>query len=559
MQIRNLRIRTRLMLSFGIIMLFILTLSTYAIFQMQVLSDTTNKLYRHPFTVSKAVRDVHINIVRMHRTMKDVALAKNTEAMQQATELVSKYEKQVYADLDIIEERFLGDKSQVNALRDTFTAWRDIRNEVIELTEQGEHEQATDITQQKGHHHVQLLEQQMQELTDFANNVASSARNKAEQQAKETSNILITITFAILVLSIWITIAVSRSIVNPIMLAVDKAKQVAKGNLTGEVTTHSRDELGELLNAFGEMQKQLYTVITEVTEVSSEVSEAAEQISQGNIAFSQRIEEQAASLEQTSASMEEMTSSVQQNADSATQAAQLAASAKTTAEKGGLIVGQNIVAMGEISKSSKKITDIIGVIDELAFQTNLLALNAAVEAARAGEQGRGFAVVAGEVRNLAQRSATSAKEIKSLIQESVSKVDEGMDLVKQSGDTLEGIVAAVKKVNDIISEIAAASQEQSANISQVNKAVTQMDDMTQQNTAMVEEATSASESMSDQSEKLQQLIEFFDVGYVRTPRKHKPQATYSHHPLPHETNHHHVSEVKTAQQSVDDDDDWVDF
>lgn len=558
MKIKNLRIRTRLMLSFGVMMTFIVIISAYSIFQIHALSVTTERLYRHPFTVSNAVRDVNFNIARVYRTMKDMALARNEQDLQKAIDYAEQFEKLVYQDIGIVLERFLGDKTQVEALSEAFTQWKTIREEIILLVRQEQYEQATTVINNKAYEHLRKLEQQMKELTDFANKVAITAKDNASKQAQQSTNIVIALTIVILILTIWVTSSVSRSIINPIMLAVARAKRVAKGDLTGELIVESKDELGELLKAFSEMQQQIYVVITEVTNVAGEVSEAASQISQGNINFSQRIEQQAASLEQTSASMEQMTSSVQQNADSATQAAQLALNAKNTAEKGGELVGQNIKAMTEISKSSKKITDITGVIDELAFQTNLLALNAAVEAARAGEQGRGFAVVASEVRNLAQRSATSAKEIKSLIQDSASKVEEGMILVKQSGDTLGGIVTAVQKVNDIIAEIAAASQEQSSNISQVNKAMTQMDDVTQQNTAMVEEATSASEAMRDQSAKLQELIAFFDIGYAGKQQNYQTKSRKGMskpQPIPHEA----PSEPGNISRQKIDNDDWVDF
>ncbi len=252
-------------------------------------------------------------------------------------------------------------------------------------------------------------------------------------------------------------------------------------------------------------------VISKVKGAASEVHRGADEISQGNTDLSQRTEEQASSLEETASSMEQMTSTVKQNADNAGQANQLAMAARDQAEKGGQVVAKAVTAMTDINQASRKIADIIGVIDEIAFQTNLLALNAAVEAARAGEQGRGFAVVASEVRNLAGRSATAAKEIKGLIQDSVRKVEEGSVLVNQSGMTLEQIVSSVKKVTDIVAEIAAASQEQSAGIEQVNKAVMQLDELTQQNAALVEEASAASQSMAEQARSLNETMARYTV------------------------------------------------
>ncbi len=253
-------------------------------------------------------------------------------------------------------------------------------------------------------------------------------------------------------------------------------------------------------------------VVARVKQVALDVHRGADEISAGSANLSQRTEEQSSSLEETASSMEQMTTTVKQNADNAAQANQLAVAARDRAEQGGIVVSQAVAAMSGINAASKRIADIIGVIDEIAFQTNLLALNAAVEAARAGEQGRGFAVVASEVRNLAGRSATAAKEIKTLIQDSVRKVDDGSVLVTQSGQTLEKIVAAVKKVSDIVAEIAAASREQSLGIEQVNRAVMQMDELTQQNAALVEQATAASQSMVEQVRGLNDMLARFDVG-----------------------------------------------
>ncbi len=284
---------------------------------------------------------------------------------------------------------------------------------------------------------------------------------------------------------------------------------LAKGDLTEKITNEYKGTFGQLKDDSNQTVAQLTAIVTQIKEATESITTASKEIAQGNTDLSQRTEEQASSLEETASSMEELTSTVKQNAENAKQANQLAASASEVAVKGGTVVGQVVNTMGSINEASKKIVDIISVIDGIAFQTNILALNAAVEAARAGEQGRGFAVVASEVRNLAQRSAAAAKEIKTLISDSVEKVDSGTKLVDQAGKTMEEIVGSIKRVTDIMSEITAASQEQSAGIEQVNTAITQMDEVTQQNAALVEQAAAAAESMQEQAESLSQAVATF--------------------------------------------------
>ncbi len=315
----------------------------------------------------------------------------------------------------------------------------------------------------------------------------------------------------------FIGIVLMRAIISQLHAAVAVTERIANGNLDNRIEVSSNDEAGKLMHGLKNMNGQLASLVSEVRNGTQSINTAAVEITTGNSDLSQRTQEQASALEETASSMEEMTSTVKHNADNARQANQLASNARKLAEDGTEVVTNTIGAMDAISESSKKIADIIGVINEIAFQTNLLALNAAVEAARAGEQGRGFAVVATEVRNLAQRSAQAAKEIKDLIVDSVDKVKTGSELVDKSGQTLSEIVSAVKKVSDIIAEIAAASQEQSAGIDQVNKAVMQMDEVTQQNAALVEETAAASKSMEEQARALLELVSRFRVDSSSAP------------------------------------------
>ncbi|VVD80028.1 chemotaxis protein [Pandoraea communis] len=303
-----------------------------------------------------------------------------------------------------------------------------------------------------------------------------------------------------------------RAINHPLRVALSMSKQIAAGDLTGTAEGSGHDEIGQLLFSLTVMKNSLLSIVSDVREGIDSINVASREIAAGNTDLSARTEQQAASLEQTASSMEQLTATVKQNADNARQASAMAVNASEIAERGGQVVGNVVDTMDGISTSSHKIVDIISVIEGIAFQTNILALNAAVEAARAGEQGRGFAVVAGEVRTLAQRSAAAAKEIKVLIEDSVGRVENGSALVAKAGQTMDEIVQAVKRVTDIMGEISAASAEQSSGIEQVNRAVTQMDEVTQQNAALVEEAAAAAGSLEDQAHRLRDAVAVFRVG-----------------------------------------------
>ncbi len=338
-----------------------------------------------------------------------------------------------------------------------------------------------------------------------ANSIVASARWQA---------VLLAVLVAAAVAAIGLL--VTRRLIKSLDYAIYISEKVASGDLTEKIDESSKDEFGLLLHALKTMNDSLLNIVGQVRSGTDTITAASSEIAHGNMELSSRTETQASSLEETAASMEELTSTVKQNADNARQANQLAATASEVAAKGGAVVSEVVETMGAINESSKKIVDIISVIDGIAFQTNILALNAAVEAARAGEQGRGFAVVASEVRNLAQRSAAAAKEIKELIGNSVEKVEMGSKLVDQAGSTMSEVVGSIRRVNDIMAEITAASQEQSLGIAQVNDAIIQMDSVTQQNAALVEEAAAAAGAMQEQAAKLTQVVSIFKMNEAQS-------------------------------------------
>jgi len=325
-------------------------------------------------------------------------------------------------------------------------------------------------------------------------------------------NLLIAISLLAVALAVGACVAITRAVSGPLGVAIDVARTVSQGDLRTRIRVDGKDETSKLLGALREMNERLTTVVGRVRDASTSIAGAAREIAAGNMDLSQRTEQQAASLQETASSMEQLTSTVKQNADNAQQGSTLAANASSVARKGSAVVGQVVSTMQDISDSSTKIADITGIIEGIAFQTNILALNAAVEAARAGEQGRGFAVVASEVRSLAQRSSSAAKEIKDLIADSVGRIRDGSSLAGEAGKTMTEVTHAVARVTDIMSEIAAASSEQSRGIEQINLAITQMDNVTQQNAALVEQAAAASRSMEEQGERLSETVGFFRVG-----------------------------------------------
>ncbi|CAE6889979.1 Methyl-accepting chemotaxis protein IV [Paraburkholderia nemoris] len=371
---------------------------------------------------------------------------------------------------------------------------------------------------------------------NVASNVIKAMQQHAvDQQSSAQSNIslmttlIIGVTVIALLLVLGIRLALRGLIVQPLSDATACFERIASGDLSEQINVFSRNEIGRLFAGIKRMQESMATMVTAVHSSTESIDTGAREIAMGNTDLSQRTEQQAASLQETASSMEQLTGTVRQNAENARQASQLAVNASDIATRGGDVVSQVVTTMQDIATSSNKVVDIIGVIEGIAFQTNILALNAAVEAARAGEQGRGFAVVAGEVRSLAQRSASAAKEIKELIGDSVDKVQSGSALVGRAGTTMDEIVQAVRRVTDIMGEISAASEEQSGGIEQVNRAVVQMDEVTQQNAALVEQAAAAAASLEDQTRQLQAVVSGWKVagGQTRsaaTATAARPQA-----------------------------------
>jgi len=401
----------------------------------------------------------------------------------------------------------------VKAIATRIDAYQAAFDPVLKQLESGGYDNATAIAKvsMRAQEEVRAADAQLQALMQVIEKEGVDAKASLRASAQRTLTFFAGVLALALALVIPTTLLNARSIVRPLHQARGLAQAIAAGDLTQNVDVHGRDEPADLMRSLQQMQQALRSLVGQLRDASANIGNASSEVAAGNQDLSQRTEEAASSLQQTASSMAQLTGTVKQSAEAASQANQLASSASSVATRGGEVVTQVVSTMEEINTASKKIADIISVIDGIAFQTNILALNAAVEAARAGEQGRGFAVVAGEVRSLAQRSAEAAKEIKTLIGNSVDRVEVGARLVAEAGQTMTEIVSSVQRVTDIMGEITASAAEQSMGIGQVNQAVNQLDQMTQQNAALVEESAAAAESLREQAQRLNSVVATFRV------------------------------------------------
>ncbi|MDM4767910.1 methyl-accepting chemotaxis protein [Pelomonas sp. SE-A7] len=401
------------------------------------------------------------------------------------------------------------EKAAMARIAEARKAYIEVRGEVTKLKAGGDTAAASTLLKDRLMPALKSYLDAQQDFVKLQQQRSDALRDAATAERMRTVWLVAVVMLALVAMMGVATHFLARSVVVPLEQAAAQAQRIGEGDLSQEIRVERADEIGQLLGALSGMQDSLNRMVGSVRHSADSIQTASAEIASGNLDLSQRTEQTASNLQKTANSMGELTGTVQQSADSARTANQLAGSAAQVAQRGGEVVGQVVSTMEEINSSSKKIADIIGVIDSIAFQTNILALNAAVEAARAGEQGRGFAVVASEVRSLAQRSAGAAKEIKSLIDTSVDKVEAGSRLVQDAGSTMNEIVASVQRVTDIIAEISASTVEQSQGIGHVNEAINQLDQMTQQNAALVEESAAAAESLKDQAVRLSDVVSSF--------------------------------------------------
>ena len=521
MRIANMKIGTRLGAGFGLILLLVAAIGVTGVMRLENINDASRHMVDGSLDMQKSAQSWLMGTsVNASRTLALVK-ASNPETQDFFQKAISAQSKQITEIQKSLEDRINSDKekelfAEVAKKRSTYV---DIRKSILEVKTGGNIAEANQMIDAKM---VPALDAYVDSVKDVVAHYENEVKIADESIAADYQSGRMTMIIGALVailLGAIIAWRLTSGITRPLKEALVLAESVAEGDLTARSSLPpTQDEAGLLLSALSSMQENLARTVSQIRMGTDTIATASSEIASGNLDLSSRTEQQASSLEETASSMEELTSTVKQNADNSRQANQLAVAASAVAVKGGAVVSQVVDTMGAINSSAKKIVDIIGVIDGIAFQTNILALNAAVEAARAGEQGRGFAVVATEVRNLAQRSAAAAKEIKALIGDSVEKVDAGSKLVAEAGTTMEEIVDGVKRVADIMAEITAASQEQSDGIEQVNQAVSQMDQVTQQNAALVEEAAAAAESLQDQAKTLAQAVSVFrvDASYTGT-------------------------------------------
>ncbi|MFZ6774111.1 methyl-accepting chemotaxis protein [Undibacterium sp. SXout7W] len=560
--IKHLSVAKRLGLGFAIILFLSLLTTIIAIARLHTVAQASEQLMKDPLTTERLVSDWYRNIhTGIRRT---TAIAKSSdpslatffaEDQAESTRTSAILQKSIEEHMQSDREKILF--KEIGEARKSYLAARET---IVNLKKEDKTEEANQSLEKNftpaGKYYTQKIEE-----------LLKGQRDKIDQTALEIQNtyeasriLLIILSILVTALSLVCAWLITNSITHPLRLTTEVAEKMATGDLSGVIQIQRHDEIGKMMEAINGVSHGLSQVISEVRHGTETIMTASGEIASGNADLSARTESQASSLQETASSMEELTSTVRLNAENAQHANQLVLSASGVAVRGGEVVDQVVSTMGAIKDSSRKIVDIIGVIDSIAFQTNILALNAAVEAARAGEQGRGFAVVATEVRNLAQRSASAAKEIKALINDSVSEVEHGSKLVDTAGKTMQDIVSSVQQVADIMNEITSASREQSAGIEQVNLAVTQMDEMTQQNAALVEQAAASAESMRDQSLKLSQVVAQFKIA-GETVTSSAPQRAMSSSQKPRAAQRPGLlaAHTKTPSTNHRADKDWEEF
>ena len=517
----NQKIGIRLGIGFGLVTAMMVAMAAVAVLRFQEVSDVNARIIEKDWIKAEAANAINATTRANARRTMELVLATDQLQIDKVKLAINENKETINRALASLEELVVlpEGKALLVTLKARRLEYVTSFSKVAKLVEGGQKEAAVGLLNSETLPALDALQEPINALTDLQKEIVVSSSADVRDRLGSASRLMLLLGGTSLLFAAGFARFTTQSITQPMDEAVLLAKTVAAGDLTTVMKTHRRDECGQLLLALQEMTESLVHIVNQVRSGVESMATATHEIADGNMDLSSRTEEQASALEETAASMDELSAAVKQNYEAGKHANQLAEAAAQVAAKGGTVVGQVVQTMEAINTSSKKISDIIGVIDGIAFQTNILALNAAVEAARAGEQGRGFAVVASEVRSLAGRSAEAAKEIKKLIGASVGNVTEGCKLVEQAGSTMDEIVVHVRRVADLMGEVTASTQEQATGIEQVNQAVGQMDTVTQQNAALVEEAAAASQSLEHQAKVLVEVVSVFQLGHRASARR----------------------------------------